>query len=112
MTEKTTGLGDFGYDIMLLIRAGGPMATEALRERLPGKLKDPAVRTVFRRPHDRGFVITSVATTARSGPRIIDWLCNGSVEEMAMGIVDTDLPDSAHRQGLAGRQAKAKHGRT
>ena len=49
---------------------------------------------------------------ARAVRRIVDWLCNGSVEEVLVGMVDKDMLDSAQLQKLAERVARAKQRRT
>jgi BlaI family transcriptional regulator, penicillinase repressor len=126
MTENPTDLGDLEREVMQLLLGGGPMASEAVREQLPRKLKQLTVRTVLRRLEDKGFVTHSVAgrtyvfeaserrrdVAARAVRRIVDWLCNGSVEEMLVGMVDKDMLDSAQLQNLATRLARAKQGRT
>jgi predicted transcriptional regulator len=126
MTENPTGLGDLERDVMQLLWAGGPMTSEAVRERLPRKLKESTVRTVLSRLEDKGFVAHSVDgrtyvfeaseprrdVAARAVRRIIDWLCNGSVEEVLVGMVDTDMLDSARLRKLADKIARAKQRRT
>ena len=46
-----------------------------------------------------------------SGPavqRIVDWFCNGSVEEVLVGMVDTAMLDQRQLRTLADQVAKAK----
>jgi BlaI family penicillinase repressor len=126
MTENPTELGDLERDVMQLLWAGGAMTSEAVRERLPRKLKESTVRTVLRRLEDKGFVTHSVEgrtyvfvaseprrdVAARAVRRIVDWLCNGSVEEVLVGMVDTDMLDSAQLRKLADKVARAKQRRT
>ena len=45
---------------------------------------------------------------ARAVRRIADWLCNGSVEEVLVGMVDTDMLDSGQLQQFADKIAKAR----
>ena len=40
--------------------------------------------------------------------RIVDWFCDGSVEELLVGMVDTAVLDPAQLRALAGKIAKAK----
>jgi BlaI family transcriptional regulator, penicillinase repressor len=122
MAENPTELGDLERDVMQLVWASSPMTAEAVRERLPRKLKESTVRTVLRRLEDKGFVTHSVEgrtyvfraseprrdVAARAVRRIVDWLCNGSVEEVLVGMVDTDILDSAQLQMLADKIARAK----
>ena len=125
MTENSTELGDLERDVMQLLWAGGPMASEAVRERLPRKLKESTVRTVLRRLEDKGFVTHSVEgrtyvfeaseprrdVAARAVRRIVDWLCNGSVEEVLVGMADARMLDSRTLQRLAKRIEQAKGGK-
>jgi predicted transcriptional regulator len=126
MAENPTELGDLERDVMQLLWATGPMTSEAVRERLPRKLKESTVRTVLRRLEDKSFVTHAVEgrtyvfeasaprqdVAARAVRRIVDWLCNGSVEEVLVGMVDTEMLDSAQLRRLADKIAKAKQRRT
>jgi BlaI family penicillinase repressor len=126
MTENPTELGDLERDVMQLLWATGRMTSEAVRERLPRKLKESTVRTVLRRLEDKGFVTHAVEgrtyvfeaseqrrdVAARAVRRIVDWLCNGSVEEVLVGMVDTDMLDSVQLRKLADKVARAKQRRT
>lgn len=126
MTENPTDLGDLERDVMQLVWTGGPLTSEAVRERLSRPLKESTVRTVLRRLEDKGFVTHSVQgrtyvfqaaearreVAARAVRRIADWLCNGSVEEVLIGMVDTDVLDSAQLQRFADKIGKAKQRRT
>ena len=110
---------------MQLVWAGGPLTSEAVREKLSRPLKESTVRTVLRRLEDKGFVTHSVQgrtyvfeaaearreVAARAVRRIADWLCNGSVEEVLVGMVDTDMLDSAQLQRFADKIAKARQRR-
>ena len=125
-TENPVDLGDLERDVMQLLWAGGPMTSEAVRERLPRKLKESTVRTVLRRLEDKGFVTHSVEgrtyvfealeprrdVAARAVRRIIDWLCDGSLEEVLIGMADKNMLDSARLRVLADEIAGAKRRRT
>ena len=107
---------------MQLVWASGPITAEAVRERLQRPLKESTVRTVLRRLEEKGFVTHSVRgrtylfeaaepranVAARAVRRIVEWMCNGSVEEVLVGMVDTEVLDSAQLQRLAEKIAKAK----
>ena len=125
MTENPTDLGDLERDVMQLVWAGGPLTSETVRERLSRPLKESTVRTVLRRLEDKGFVTHSVQgrtyvfeaaearreVAARAVRRIADWLCNGSVEEVLVGMVDTDMLDSGQLRQFADKIAKARQRR-
>jgi BlaI family penicillinase repressor len=126
MVEIPSELGDLEREVMQLVWAGGPMTSEAVRERLPRKPKESTVRTVLRRLEEKGFVTHAVEgrtyvfeasrprrdVAARAVRRIADWLCNGSVEEVLVGMVDAKMLDSAELRRLADKIAKAKKRRT
>ena len=122
MAENPTELGELERDVMQLVWAAGPITSEAVRERLSRTPKESTVRTVLKRLEDKGFVTHSVRgrtyvfhaaearreVAARAVRRIVDWFCNGSVEEVLVGMVDTEMLDSAQLQRLAEKIAKAK----
>ena len=126
MTNSPPDLGDLELETMQLIWASGPMTAEAVRERLPRSPKESTVRTVLRRLEDKGFATHSVEgrtyvfeaseprrdVAARAVRRIVDWLCDGSVEEVLAGMVDTDMLNSALLRKLADKIAKAKQRET
>ena len=126
MAKNTTELGGLERDVMQLLWADGPMTSEAVREKLPRKLKELTVRTVLHRLEDKGFVTHAVEgrtyvfeaselrgdVAARAVQRIVDWLCNGSVEEVLVGMVHSDMLDPARLRELADKIAKAKQRRT
>ncbi|HEV2675300.1 MAG TPA: BlaI/MecI/CopY family transcriptional regulator [Aliidongia sp.] len=122
MAHTPPDLGDLELQAMQLIWADGSMTAEAVRERLPRSLKESTVRTVLRRLEDKGYLSHTVdqrtftfhATEARQKvaakavKRIVDWFCNGSMEEVLVGMVDSALLDDAQLQALAARIERAK----
>jgi predicted transcriptional regulator len=125
MGENPTELGDLEREVMQIVWASGPMTSEAVRERLTKPLKESTVRTVLKRLEDKGFVTHSVDgrtfvfaaaearrdVAARAVRRIVDWFCNGSVEEVLVGMVDSDMLDAAQLEDLARKIAKARQRR-
>jgi len=122
MTTTAPDLGDLELETMQLIWAEGPMTAEAVRERLARPLKDSTVRTVLRRLEDKGYLGHTVdqrtfvfhATEARhkvvakAVKRLVDWFCNGSMEEALVGMVDAAMLDDAQLKALAARIERAK----
>jgi hypothetical protein len=49
---------------------------------------------------------------ARAVRRIADWLCNGSVEEVLVGMVDSAMLDPGQLRDLAEKITKAKQRRS
>ena len=122
MDENLPDLGDLERDVMQLVWAAGPVTAETVRERLARRLKESTVRTVLRRLEEKGYVSHTVdgrtyvyqATEARGRvaakavQRIVDWFCNGSVEEVLVGMVDSAMLDQRQLQKLADQVAKAR----
>jgi predicted transcriptional regulator len=105
--------------------AEGPVTAEAVRARLTRPLKESTVRTVLRRLEDKGYVTHTVdgrtyvylaaaprgRVAAKAVQRIVDWFCNGSVEEVLVGMVDAAMLDQRQLRLLADKVAKAKGGK-
>ena len=99
---------------MQLVWAHGPIHADAVRERLARGLKEATVRTVLRRLEDKGYVVHTVEqrtffytacesrsrVAAQAVKRIVDWFCNGSVDEVLVGMVDSDMLDQAQLEKL------------
>src|SRR3954467_4926615 len=96
MDDSLPELGDLEREVMQLVWANGPVTAEAVRERLSRPLKESTVRTVLRRLEDKGYTTHTVdgrtyvyqaaepraRVAAKAVQRIVDWFCNGSVEEV------------------------------
>ena len=125
MDDNLPDLGDLERDVMQLVWAEGPITAETVRERLERKLKESTVRTVLRRLEDKGYVTHTVEgrtyvysaaaprgrVAAKAVQRIVDWFCNGSVEEVLVGMVDAAMLDQRQLRLLADKVAKAKGGK-
>ena len=124
-SENMPDLSNLEREVMQLIWAGGPLTAEFVRERLGRRLKESTVRTVLRRLEEKGYVSHTVdgrtyvyqathprgEVAAKAVQRIIDLLCNGSVEEVLVGMVDNAMLDQRQLRTLADKVAKAKAGR-
>ena len=124
-SENMPDLSNLEREVMQLIWAGGPLTAEFVRERLGRRLKESTVRTVLRRLEEKGYVRHTVngrtyvyqathprgKVAAKAVQRIIDLLCNGSVEEVLVGMVDSALVDQRQLRSLADKVAKAKGGK-
>jgi predicted transcriptional regulator len=122
MDDSLPELGDLEREVMQLVWAHGPLTAEAVRKRLSRRLKESTVRTVLRRLEDKGYADHTVegrtyiyhAAEARSRvaakavKRIVDWFCNGSIEEVLVGMVDTAMLDQRQLRLLADQVANAK----
>ena len=115
MDQGPSDLGELEREVMQLVWSGDGMTADAVRERLPRKPKESTVRTVLTRLEKKGFVEHVVvgrtfvfhaaearpAVAARAVKRIIDWVCNGSVEEVLVGMADARMVDRPTLQRLA-----------
>ena len=95
---------------------------EQAREELTRPLKESTVRTVLRRLEDKGYVNHTVvgrtfhfipaearsAVAAKAVQRIVDWFCNGSLEEVLVGMVDNAALSPKQLQMISENVAKAK----
>ena len=126
MDDSLPELGDLEREVMQLVWANGPVTAEAVREKLSRPLKESTVRTVLRRLEEKGYTTHTVdgrtyvyhaaedrgRVAAKAVQRIVDWFCNGSVEEVLVGMVDSEMLDRRQIEALAKRIEKAKKGRT
>jgi BlaI family transcriptional regulator, penicillinase repressor len=122
MYDSLPELGDLERDVMQLVWAHAPITAEIVREKLARRLKESTVRTVLRRLEDKGYVEHVVdgrtyvyhaaqprgRVAAKAVQRIVDWFCNGSIEEVLVGMVDSAMLDQRQLRTLADRVAKAK----
>jgi len=107
---------------MQLIWHHGASSAEAVRARLERPLKESTVRTVLKRLEQKGFVTHSLdnrtfiyqaaappgRVAANAVQNIIDRFCNGSIEEVLVGMVDAEMLDPQMLRTLANKIAKAK----
>src|SRR5947209_6684886 len=120
--ESLPDLGDLERDVMQLVWANGTVTAEVVREQLSRPLKESTVRTVLRRLEEKGYTTHSVdgrtfvyqaaeprgRVAAKAVQRIVDWFCNGSMDEVLVGMVDTAMLDQKKLRALAAKIAKAK----
>jgi predicted transcriptional regulator len=115
-------LGELERAILLVIWRKGTLTAEQVREELGRPLKDSTIRTVLRRLEEKGYVTHTVEertflyrpaesqqqVAGRAVRRIVDWFCEGSVEALLVGMVDSKVLGRAELQRLAERIAAAK----
>ena len=120
--ESLPDLGDLEREVMQLVWANGTVTAEVVREQLSRTLKESTVRTVLRRLEDKGYTTHKVSgrtfvyqaaearglVAAKAVQRIVDWFCNGSMEEVLVGMVDTAMLDQKQLRLLADKVAKVK----
>jgi len=108
--------------ILSVIWRKAEINAEQVREELGRPLKDSTIRTVLRRLEEKGYLAHSVVdrtfvyrpaetrqlVAGRAVKRIVDWFCEGSVEALLVGMVDSQVLDQAELQRLAERIAVAQ----
>ena len=122
MSSDLKALGELEHEVMQLVWSRGSITAEQAREELRRPLKESTVRTVLRRLEDKGYVTHTVegrtyifaaaeqrgAVAAKAVQRIVNWFCDGSLEEMLVGLVDNQSLDAKQLKMLSDRIAKAK----
>ncbi len=113
-------LGDLEHELVTLLWAHGPATAAALRKRLPRKLADPTVRTVLRRLEEKGYVDhvveagtfiyrakeTRQQVAADAVRNILDKFCDGSLEKMLSGLIESSVIDPRHVASFPDRLKK------
>lgn len=128
-THDPAELGELELSVMQLIwqraAGNGVISAEQVREDLGRPLKDSTIRTVLRRLEEKGYLTHIVEgrtylyrpaeapqkVAGRAVKRIIDWFCDGSVEALLVGMVDSNVLDQKELTRLAERIAAAKKGK-
>ncbi len=115
-------LGELERSILSIVWRNVSVTADKVREDLGRPLKDSTIRTVLRRLEEKGYVAHSVENrtfvyrpaesrqrvAGRAVKRIVDWFCEGSVEALLVGMVDSKVLDQAELQRLAERIAAAQ----
>jgi BlaI family transcriptional regulator, penicillinase repressor len=125
--NSTTGhdpaeLGELERSILSIVWRDASINAEQVREELGRPLKESTIRTVLRRLEEKGYLVHSVENrtfvyrpaqtrqrvAGRAVKRIVDWFCEGSMEALLVGMVDSKVLDRAELQRLADRIALAQ----
>ena len=115
-------LGELERSVLVIVWRLGSVSADRVREELDRPLKDSTVRTVLRRLEEKGYLAHSVEdrtfvyrpsqsrqrVAGRAVKRIVDWFCEGSVEALLVGMVDSKVLDRAELQRLAEHIANAQ----
>ncbi len=110
--------------VMNVVWSNGVVTADKVRAALARSrpLKDSTIRTILRRLEDKGFVEHTVEGrtfkySAKVAPQnvassavrgIIERFCAGSVENLLVGMVDSELLSAESLKGLAEKIAKAE----
>jgi BlaI family transcriptional regulator, penicillinase repressor len=115
-------LGQLERDVLLIVWRRGAVTADQVREDLDHPLKDSTVRTVLRRLEEKGYLSHTVSdrtfvyrpaetrqrVAGLAARRIVDWFCEGSVETLLIGMVDSNVLDGDELQRLTRRIAAAQ----
>jgi BlaI family penicillinase repressor len=124
MKQIPTDLGDLEREVLELVWKLGDATADQIRQLLKRPLKESTVRTVLSRLEHKGFLGHEVeqrtfvyraatpraAVTSRAVQRIADWFCNGSVDDVLMGMVEAKVIDQRDLQRLLAKIDKRKAG--
>jgi BlaI family transcriptional regulator, penicillinase repressor len=120
-THDPAELGELERGILSMVWRLGQATADQVREGLDRPLKDSTIRTVLRRLEEKGYLAHSVdqrtfvyrpaespqKVAGRAVQRIVDWFCEGSVEDLLVGMVDSKVVSRAELERLARRIASA-----
>ncbi len=115
-------LGELEREILAIVWRLGEARAEQVREEVERPLKDSTIRTVLRRLEEKGYLAHLVdnrtfvyrpaespqKVAARAVQRIVDWFCQGSVEELLVGLLDSKVVSRAELERLSKRVAAAR----
>jgi predicted transcriptional regulator len=123
-SNTTTGhdpveLGELERSILSIVWRQTEITAEQVRDTLGRPLKESTIRTVLRRLEEKGYLAHSIENrtflyrpaesrqrvAGRAVKRIVDWFCEGSVEALLVGMVDSKVLNRAELQRLADRIA-------
>src|ERR1700753_3512997 len=121
-THDPAELGELERDILSIVWRLGAVTAEQVREEVDRPLKDSTIRTVLRRLEEKGYLAHSVdirtfiyrpaespqKVAARAVQRIMVWFCEGSVEELLVGLLDSKVVSRAELERLTRKVAAAK----
>jgi BlaI family transcriptional regulator, penicillinase repressor len=115
-------LSELEHELMDILWKRGPGTAEQIREALRPQraLNDSTVRTVLGRLKQKGYVdyrvqgkafLYSVVEkprniAAQAVRQIVDRFCNGSLEQLLIGLVEDEVVDRAELQELARKLAQ------
>ncbi|HEY1898288.1 MAG TPA: BlaI/MecI/CopY family transcriptional regulator [Steroidobacteraceae bacterium] len=112
-------------EVLHLVLHKPGISAEQVRLALQRPLRESTVRTVLSRLEQKGLVTHQVdqrtflyqtsesrgQMAAKAVQRIADWLCNGSVDDVLLGLVEAKTLDRRDVQRLLARIDERKKGR-
>jgi BlaI family transcriptional regulator, penicillinase repressor len=124
LADRPRNLGEVERLVMEHVWSHGPCSAEACREKLANKwvMKEATVRTILRRLEDKGYLTHDISgrtfiyralearqsVAVRAVRHIIDRFCDGSVEQLMVGMVDHAVLDQSELERLARKIGRRK----
>jgi BlaI family penicillinase repressor len=121
-THRPRNLGEVEQLVMDYVWTNGPCTAEACREFLADSrpMKESTIRTILRRLEAKGYVSHTLEgrtfiyraaeakenVAVRAVKHIIDRFCDGSAEQLLIGMVDNDVLDRKDFERLARKIAQ------
>lgn len=121
---RPRNLGEIEQLVMDYVWSRGPCTAEACREALADSrpMKDSTIRTMLRRLEAKGYVAHELegrtfiyraaeareSVAARAVKNIIDRFCDGSAEQLVMGMVDSNVLGRKDLERLARKIAQSR----
>ena len=121
---RPKNLGDVEQAVMDYVWSHGPCTAEDCREALARSrpMKDSTIRTVLRRLEAKGYVAHELEArtfiyraaearenvAARAVKHIIDRFCDGSAEQLVMGMVDSNVLGRKDLERMARKIAQSR----
>lgn len=121
---RPKNLGDVEQAVMDYVWSHGPCTAESCREALARSrpMKDSTIRTVLRRLEAKGYVAHALEgrtfiyraaearenVAARAVKHIIDRFCDGSAEQLVMGMVDSNVLGRKDLERMARKIAQSR----
>lgn len=125
---RPTNLGDVEQAVMDYVWSHGPCTADACREALTVSrpMKDSTIRTVLRRLEAKGYVVHKLEgrtfiyraaearenVAARAVKHIIDRFCDGSAEQLVMGMVDSNVLGRKDLERMARKISQSRQGQS
>lgn len=122
-THRPRNLGEVEQLVMDFVWTDGPCTAEVVRESLAASrpMKESTIRTILRRLEAKGYVSHSLEgrtfiyraaeprenVAVRAVKHIIDRFCDGSAEQLLIGMVDQDVVDRKDLERLARKIAQS-----
>lgn len=115
-------LGELERQVLQIVWQAGDVTADQVRQAVDRPLKESTVRTVLGRLERKGYLTHAVEqrtfvyrairpraqVAARAVKRIADWFCNGSVDDVLVGMVEAKLLNQRDLQRIVERVAKEK----